>query len=147
MTIVFFIYYVILFIKGNPYHRMRILFGEEEIRKQKLGIDSYKPDETLVVKSLLLLLFLVPFSITSIIYLCVGVQIDPYKYPTLVLLVIYIISFLWGVINGRKKVDLSSEEKILKYRKKLEKKRTLNGTFFQILWIAYFSYMAYFLIF
>ncbi|KON87466.1 hypothetical protein AF332_11930 [Sporosarcina globispora] len=146
LTLFFLIYYVVLLVKGNFFQGVRIAMGEDEIKKQKLGMDNYKPDSDLVIKTLLLMLFIIPFSITIIIYLCVATQYDLLKYPTLGLLVYYTVSLMWGFIKGKTKIDLSSEDKIEKYRKKLQRKRTLKGTLLQLIWVAYFGYMAYMLV-
>lgn len=147
LTLFFLIYYVILLVKGNFFQGIRVELGEEEIKKQKIGMDNYKPDESLAIKTLLWAAFLIPFSITNIIYLCIATQHDPLKYPTLGLLIYFTVSLIWGIIKGKTKVDLSSEDKINKYRKKLNQKRTFKGTVFQLIWVAYFTYMAYNLVF
>ncbi|MGG3890222.1 hypothetical protein [Metabacillus fastidiosus] len=147
LTFVFLIWYSVLLLKGNIFHNLGMEIGEEEIRKQRLGTDNYKADENLTIKILLISCFLIPMIVVLVIYLCVGIQYDPLKYPTLTLLVYYVGSLLLGVLKNKKKIDLSSEDKIEKYRKKLKKKRTVKGILLQLIWTTYFLYMAYNIVF
>jgi hypothetical protein len=51
-------------------------------------------------------------------------------------------SFVIGLVSYRK-TDLSTEAKIEKARKKAKRNRTVKGTLISLLWIFYFTYMAY----
>lgn len=141
-TVVFVAYYLISVVKGKPFKSLIEAIGEDDIRKQREGSDNYKMDKDLVLKMLLtVFLFMIPFVVIQLIYLCNALNDDPYKYPTLSLLAYYFFIIVWIAVKGKKKRDLSTDRAIEKYRKTLKKNRTVKGTLISLAFLVYFIYM------
>lgn len=146
-TIVFLIFYITLLAKGNIFLKLHSIFAEEEVRKQKEGSDNYKPSEDMIGATIIMLIVGLPLILGQFIYLCNAIKYDTYTYPTLILLTYTVVNFIVTSIKNKKKVDLSTEDKVEKYRAKYNKKRTVKGTLFQITYTVYFLYMLIQLIF
>ena len=147
-TILFLAYSVTVLIRGRSFHQLQVELGEEEIKKQRLGTERYVENTEILAKALLTsFLFLLPLLIIESIYLTKAVKVDPYLYPSLVALVLFIGQFIFGVLKVKKKVDLSTEQKVDKYRKQLSRTRTFGGFINALLWTSYFGYMTYVLLF
>jgi hypothetical protein len=135
----------LIFLFNNPFKKENIKVGEFNIKKAKgeTTNEKYKI-ETKSVLQVILVIFLFFFEI---IYLIYAINIDPYKYPTIVLLLYFIISTVLINKNQQRQPDLSIEENITKYRKELYKPKTFISALTNFIYCCYFGYMFYVLVF
>jgi len=143
LTIVFFAVTLSYLVKGTIFYDIGIEIGEDDISRARDS--NYKTPEKLAVKILFFMVFGIAYMITYTIYLIKSLSIDPYVFPTVLIILNIISNFIFKKTT---KKDLSTEEGIEAYRKRLYKpKRTFIGTIKTIFTICYFVYMFYILVF
>jgi hypothetical protein len=132
----------LIFLFKSPLRKANIEIGELNIKKAKgETIDKEYNIETKNILQVILIIFLL---LCEIIYLIYAINIDPYKYPTIILLLYLIFS---TVLINKNQPDLSIEENIIKYRKKLYKPKTFLNVLTNLTYCCYFGYMFYVLVF
>lgn len=145
-TVFFLIVSLISLVKGSLFRNIYVTFGEEAIKAYKLGKD-YKPDGKLGLKLFLSSVFALFISLSQFIYYCIAINYDNFKYPTLCFMVYFILVLVWSIAKRRSKLDLSTDEKIHKYRAKLYRGQTFKSTIAQLANVAYFAYMMWQIVF
>lgn len=144
-TVIMLTVYLTVLLKGKLFTGFRLELAEVEVKKYR--DEEYEIESELGVKTLLFLVFYsIPLILIDVALVCVGLQHDPYLYPSLVMLTYLIFVVVTSLANKKKKPDLSTDEKVEKYLKKVKKKYTLRGTLVSLLWISYFVYLLYILI-
>ncbi|TVY09844.1 hypothetical protein [Paenibacillus cremeus] len=85
--------------------------------------------------------------VAQIVYIIKAIEIDPYKYPSILAVAIVIICFLR--MKKSKKTSEMNEQELIIYKAELlkPKKRTFLQVVLSLLWAAYFGYMFYVLVF
>lgn len=143
LTIVFFAVTLSYLVKGTIFYDLGIEIGEDDISRAR---DSeYKTPEKLAVKIIFFVIFGIVYMITYMVYLIKSLTIDPYIFPTVLIILNIVSNFIF---KKTIKKDLTTEEGIAAYRKKLYKpKRTFIGTIKTIFTVSYFAYMFYILVF
>lgn len=146
-TVLFIGYFLYALSKGNVLYNSSIKFGEiyisyheGKITDREFTVTSIKMYTQIIF---MLLLFLIQF-----IYLTVALSVDPYKYPTIFIILWIIASFTLGVKASKKQPKI--KEDIEAFRKHLYtniKKRTFKGTVYQLISLVYFCFMFYILVF
>ncbi|MFQ3543456.1 hypothetical protein Q7A53_05170 [Halobacillus rhizosphaerae] len=140
-TIIFLVFNVILITKIKSLQENLIKIVEHEIKDFEQGYVSEPPTDLLI--NSLKTLILIPLFIGQLVYVSFAVLVDPFLYPSIVLLVLMIISLLKTFIKKTNKIE--SKEDIMKVRKRVYKRKYrayLNPT----IWISYFIYMLIVLI-
>jgi hypothetical protein len=145
-TIVFIIFYLSLLLKGSPFYKKRIEYGELEIKKFEGG-----DKEELSTQQMKTIGF--PFVclwcliIVEIFYLGSALDNDPNKYPTIVAMLILVLNVLLSKNSNND--DLSKEEDMRKYKVKLYKTKrwSFKGVTSNLIYLTYFCYMFYILVF
>ncbi|OME55564.1 hypothetical protein BSK59_13905 [Paenibacillus odorifer] len=109
--------------------------------KEKLGIEFLK-------KGCFPLVMAFVFVIAEIIYLINALSVDPYKYPTIAVILIIIFTFIFAKSKNKKYDDMSKSE-LEKEKAKLliNKNITIKSFLNAIVWSLYFGYMFYVLVF
>jgi len=139
---------IIKLIKGGLFKETYIKMAEFTVKesypeltkeeKKEIQTESFKVGWSLI-------LFRLGLVVVHIIYLLNAINLDPLKYPTIIMITWIMIAFIKGVVS--KKVDLTTEEKRKKYLAKVSlSKRTLSGTIINIAFLSYFGYMFYLLV-
>lgn len=143
LTIFFFAFSLAALVKGNMFKKLRIDVGEYEIKK---AIDSTaKVEESLLIRMLSLIFFMSAIMVLEIIYLLKALHIDPYIYPTIIMILLILTGYIF---TKSSKKDLATESGIAEYRKKLhDNKRKVSGILRSVLKVIYFAYMFYILVF
>lgn len=143
-TLFFFTLALSVLVKGRLFKDLRIEFGEAEIKKA--SNPDYKFSNELLSKLLFLFIGIVFYIITFITYLIKALSIDPYVYPTIIMILFIVSSYVFN--KNTPKDDLKTEEGIEAYRKKLSNnKRKLKGILKNFIAAMYFVYMFYILVF
>ncbi|MGG3987293.1 hypothetical protein [Bacillus smithii] len=125
-------------VKGNMFNKT--LLEIEEYEKQKEDdIDKSKSTEILI-KSIWLVVFAIGYFITYLTYLINALKVDIYTYPTFIMLMLFLTSF---VINLIKNKQPNNERKM----RRLKKERTLKRTIINSIEATYFLYMLMMAIF
>jgi hypothetical protein len=93
------------------------------------------------------IIYTIVFMITYMVYLFNAIDIDPLKYPTLIIIALTIINVVKSFETRKPKHDLTTEESRHKYRIELytRKRWTLKGIFHHILTTSYYVYVLYLL--
>ena len=145
-TLVLIAFTIIKLIKGG-------FFKEVIVNVAELTVKQYNPEtsekekkalqEEVLKVSWVYLLFGLVTVIVHIVYLLNAIELDPLKYPTLIMIAWVMLAFIKGVVT--KKMDLSIEQnrKIYLSKAYLLNKRTLQGTIKNLLFLSYFGYMFY----
>lgn len=145
-TIVFFIMSARYIIKGRLFHTSLIRLGELNLIKSQSNMTKFQ-EKVLKNKILELiipqLLIFIPLIIANIIYLVQALNIDIYKYPTISMIILFVIQTF---SNKNENNDLSSEEKRLIYKSKIYQKRTTYNTIRALINLNYYGYMFYILV-
>lgn len=104
----------------------------------KIGIENYddknKANE-LLIKGLFYSIGLLIHIIVFVAYLSVAIKYDPFKIPTVVMFIIFLITVFVSVINS------NNEKKVNKILDKKIEKRSVSGMLNQLLTIGYLFYM------
>lgn len=145
LTILLFVYYLVLLFKGSYFQNLNIEIGEEKIKQHKEGAE-YKANEKFAIKILVAFVFAVFLTISQLFYACIALGIGDAKLISAAVLAYTILSFAINLTKN-KTTDLSTEIKINKYRSKLYQTRTLRGTVNGLIFTAYYGYMFYILVF
>lgn len=125
-------------VKGNMFNKT-LLEIEEYEKLKKDDIDKSKSAEILI-KSIWLVVFAIGYFITYLTYLINALKVDIYTYPTFIMLMLFLTSF---VINLIKNKQPNSERKM----RRLKKERTLKRTIINSIEATYFLYMLMMAIF
>lgn len=143
-TIVFITWFFASLIKGNLYYNLTKESGLEEIKRNENSIEKIGDAQTKMLA--LVFLIILPMFITEVIYLINAFNIDTLKYPTMFMIVWFILNLVIGKKNSN---DLKTSEGREKYKEKLYtmKKRTFKGTMSQLIYLSYFGYMFYMIVF
>jgi len=148
-TLVLIAFTIIKMIKGG-------FFKETLIKIAELTIKEYNPETTTEEKKILqtesfkigwkFMLFGLGLAVVYITYLLNAINLDPLKYPTIIMMAWIMLAFIKGFVS--KKVDLSTDEnrKIYLAKAYLSNKRTLRGTIVNFGFLGYFWYMFYLLV-
>ena len=147
-TLVFITFTLIKLIKGSIFKETLIKVAEiavkgsypelSEEEKKNLQTESFRIGWQYFLFGLIVI-------IVHIIYLLNAIDLDPIKYPTLLMIAWIILAFVKGIVS--KKLDLSTEEKRKSYLAKVYlSKRTLSGTILNLVFLSYFGYMFYLLV-
>jgi hypothetical protein len=151
-TVAFLTFYLTCLIKGNIFHDAQIKAGEYKIEKaeaQELGKteiiikeidDKYKENNWFYI-------LIVPLFIVFLVYIFKAFEIDIYKYPTTIILAIFILNVIF--VKSIKMPDLSTKENRDKYKIILyqSKKYTFKSFIINLFYLTYFIYMFYLLVF
>ncbi|MDP9675350.1 cytochrome oxidase Cu insertion factor (SCO1/SenC/PrrC family) [Paenibacillus jamilae] len=86
-------------------------------------------------------------AVIEIIYLINAIGYDIYKYPSILIILYLIISFITG--KKKKSYKSMSDNELLKAKENLQKenKQTLKSFLKNFVWVVYFGYMFYCLVF
>ena len=147
-TLVLITFTIIKIIKGGFFKDTIIKLAELTIEENNPEISETekknKQAESLKVGWVYVLFGLV-VVIVHIIYLLNAIDLDPLKYPTIIMIVWVMLAFIKGVVS--KKMDLSIEENRKIYLAKTYlSKRTLRGIILNLAFLSYFGYMFYLLV-
>ncbi len=142
-TVVFFTMNFI-FLFRVPFRETNIKIAEIYIQKAE-GKITEKEYNNQIFKQSWHMFFLLLLFLGEMVYLISALKVDPLKYPTIILLVYFIINF--AVMKLNKSVDLSTEEAKIKYRMKAYKSKTFKSILTNLIYCGYFGYMFYYLVF
>jgi hypothetical protein len=85
--------------------------------------------------------------IAEVIYLIAALTYDNYKFPTIVAILLIIMSFVFNKNNKQIK-DMSADELTIEKAKLIKQKSVTLGSIVKgLLWTVYFGYMFYILVF
>lgn len=148
-TIVFIIYYLASLIRGNLYYDSIKKSGElvlkqattdSRLEKEKIAKDIVKSSWDILLSLLLIIIMY--------IYLFNAINVDVYKYPSIVMLFYSLLTVF--VFRDRKKSrqDLTTEDGRYEYRKELDnlKRYSFKDFIKQLIFLIYFGYMFYILV-
>jgi hypothetical protein len=146
-TVVFLTLGLLYFVRGSLFYSRLIKIGElalkiAETNDQSKGIELIKLVAFPFIYSIVML-------IVYMIYLFNVIDIDPLKYPTLIIIGLIVINLVKSFSTGRSKIDLSTEESRHKYRIELytRKRWTIKGILYHIITTGYYTYIIYLLVF
>lgn len=145
-TVVFITMSLLYLVRGKSFYSSIVKGGELLLEKSQDGTSESRKKELekeMLSASLPLLLVDLPLAIAKLIYFFKAVNIDVYKYPTLIMIAIIVIGFVTSFSNNKNNNDLSTEEKRFKYKSKLYQKRTGWGVINSLINLGYFGYMFY----
>lgn len=147
-TVIFITYTLAVLVNGNLFYNdmqkagelfLQNAITEDKTEKERLGKE--------IIKAIWKMFLIFPLIIVMIVYLFKAIQIDIYKYPSIIML--FYSLFTTFVFNNKKivKHDLSTEEDRNEYRIYLKniKKYTLKGFITEIVYLIYFVYMFWIL--
>jgi hypothetical protein len=149
-TIVFITYYAALLVRGNLYYNVIKVAGELTL-KQAITVDK-KEKETIgkeLAKAGWKMLLAIPLIIAECIYLFSAINVDIYKYPSILMLFYMLFSVF--VLNrnstNKSKYDLKTEQGQVNYQIFLDdmKRYTFKGAITSLIYLGYFGYMFYLL--
>ena len=147
-TLILITFTLIKLIKGELFKETTIKMAELTVKEFVPGIseEEKKSLQTETLKaSLLYMLFGLGLVIVHIIYLLNAIDLDPLKYPTIIMIAWVMLAFIKGSVF--KKMDLSIEENRKIYLAKAYlSKRTLRGIILNLAFLSYFGYMFYLLV-
>ena len=147
-TLILITFTLIKLIKGELFKETTIKMAELTVKEFVPGIseEEKKSLQTETLKaSLLYMLFGLGLVIVHIIYLLNAIDLDPLKYPTIIMIAWVMLAFIKGAVS--KKMDLSIEENRKIYLAKAYlSKRTLRGIILNLAFLSYFGYMFYLLV-
>lgn len=147
-TVVFITYYLAALTRGNLYYGVFQKVGELTL-KQAIAETKKEKDEIAMemLKSSWTLFLGIPIMIIMYIYLFNAMNVDVYKYPTIIML-FYAILITFVFRKKQNKNDLNTEEGRMRYKIELEKTKryTFRGFISQIGFLTYFGYMFYLLV-
>lgn len=132
-------------LKGKLFYKLGIELAEDTISKQTN--ENYTPNKELGMKTLFYIPLMLIYIITYVIYLTKAVNIDPLVYPTLIMMLTYVLTTVFNFARGNKTPDLKVEENLIKYKARAFRKRTFVGFVRSLMAVTYFSYMIYVLVF
>lgn len=149
-TVIFILMYGYTLIYGNflakPLNELAKVIIEIK-EAEKFGIVLTDNDKKrLARKSFIsLILAIVPaifFIVTELIYFTIAIPLDPFKYPSIGMLVFVIFNFIF-VKKTTKKADLETEEGFEEYKREAKKikRYTLRGWLIGLIKFVYFLYM------
>lgn len=147
LSLFYLVFYLVGLVKGKLFYNFMIQHGEEEIKKAQQGTDNYKPSEEWMIKAGLTVLVMLTILLVQVIYYCVAVQYDPFVLPTVAMILYFLCIVLKNTIKGGNKKDLTTERNVEKYRKQLQKKRSVRSVVMNLTYVIYFGYMLFSLIF
>jgi large-conductance mechanosensitive channel len=144
-TILFLIYELLVLMKGLPFYNKRVKIHELELEKHKEGADvgAIIIEQTKNFIPIILTFLVIGFA--YFIYLISAIEKDVYKYPTLLMLALFIFNFIKAI--NKKAPNLSTEEGRNEYKSNIYKKRTVKSTVMSLIGVAYFTYMLLFAVF
>jgi len=147
-TLILITFTLIKLIKGELFKETTIKMAELTVKEFVPGIseEEKKSLQTETLKaSLLYMLFGLGLVIVHIIYLLNAIDLDPLKYPTIIMIAWVMLAFIKGAVS--KKMDLSIKENRKIYLAKTYlSKRTLRGIILNLAFLSYFGYMFYLLV-
>jgi hypothetical protein len=145
-TVVFITMSLLYLVRGKSFYSSIIKSGELTLEKSQENISESRKkelDQEILLTGLPLLLVNLPLAIAKLVYFFKAVNVDIYKYPTLIMIAIVVIGFVIGFSNNKNNNDLSTEEKRFNYKSKLYQKRTGWGVVNSLISLSYFGYMFY----
>lgn len=145
LTIIFLTYNLIRLFKGKPCFetgrklclQQIELFTSNEDKKKEL-------QNEMIIPSLKILITFMTLIIFKFIYLVSALKTDIFRYPTLILLGLSILSVVYNAIKKDKK-DLTTEHGREKYKEKIYSLKKYSFLYFCqcLVYIVYYSYMFY----
>ena len=148
-TVVFIIFYLASLTKGNLFYNLTKRVGELVLKQAEAETKKEK-DEIVkeIIKSLWKIYLTIPLAIIEYIYLFKAINIDPYKYPSIVMLFYSLLTMFVLNRNKKNKTDLTTQEGRIVYKNELEKLKryTFKGIIKQLVFLVYFGYMFYCLV-
>jgi len=147
-TVIFFTLSLILLIRGNIFYNSPIKIGELTIKKFECSNDNRvinKEFETASLKLMFPMLFYAFLVICEFIYFIYAINIDIYKYPSIFIMLFFVLNIVLRYKPAKKIEDIGVDE----FRKILykTKKYTFRGFIYQIIYMSYFSYIFWILVF
>lgn len=124
-------------VKGKAFRKLMLDMHDYEEHKHEKGKEL--PDKELIVRVFGFIVYSLVFLIVYLVYLIKAIGIDPYTYPSIIMLAWYILSYpySWIITANEKKGELGKAKKL----KRLHTKRTFLGTIGNIIALTYFVYM------
>lgn len=144
LTLVFIAWTLAVLTKGKLFYDDLVLLGEYNLAKEK-GESTYDQQNKANKAALKVIIVVMPMMIANILYLIHAISIDPYKYPTIIVLAYTILNFVFSL--SKKKDKLETEMDVFKYKAKLYRRYTVLGFVRNIAWLGYYSYMFCVLVF
>lgn len=148
-TVVFITFYLASLTKGDLFYNSTKRVGELVLKRAEAETKKEKDEIAKeIIKSSWMIYLTIALTIIEYIYLFKAINIDPYKYPSIVMLFYSLLTMF--VFNGNKKnkTDLTTQEGRIAYKNELEKLKryTFKGTIKQLVFLVYFGYMFYCLV-
>ena len=148
-TVVFITFYLASLIKGNLFYNLTKRVGELVLKQAEAETKKEKDEIAKeIIKSSWMIYLTIPLAIIEYIYLFKAINIDPYKYPSIVMLFYLLLTMFVFNRNKKNKTDLTTQEGRIVYKNELEKLKryTFKGIIKQLVFLVYFGYMFYCLV-
>lgn len=145
-SIVFFTASFYNLIRGGMFRSTFNKIKKIQIERIESG-NNQKYDTELLKAGCLSLILGFSLFIAQVIFLINAIEYDVYKYPTIALIILIIISIIR--IKKDKSIEDMTPDELIIHKAKLLKplKRTFIQTFRSLLWVIYYGYMFYVLVF
>lgn len=145
-TVVFFAINFYGMIKGSIFYSAYRNLELISIREAQ-GEDKQKINLEFAKKGCFPIFILFMLAAIEIIYLINAIGYDIYKYPSILIILYLIISFITG--KKKKSYKSMSDNELLEAKENLQKenKQTLKSFLKNFVWVVYFGYMFYCLVF
>lgn len=145
-TIVFFAINFYGMIKGSIFYSTYQKLELISIREAQ-GEDKDKISLEFAKKGCLPILILFMLAVIEIIYLINAIGYDIYKYPSILIILYLIISFITG--KKKKSYKSMSDNELFEAKENMQKehKQTPKSFLKNFVWVVYFGYMFYCLVF
>jgi hypothetical protein len=124
-------------IKGKLFYDVILESVNADIKKARGEIKEISKETA--GKLLFVGLYLMVYSLVQIIFLIKSLNLDPYIFPTLSIIIFIFLNYVFSLT--RKSKDLTTEEGRAKYLVKHSRRYTFYGTIHKLIFIAYFGYM------
>jgi len=147
-TVIFFLISLTLLIKGNIFYNSSIRIGEIAIQNYQDIKDGKIANKELVSETIKLIFPMLIFAILALcefIYFINAISVDIYKYPSISIILLFVLSMILKYKPAKKIEDIGIDE----YRKNIykTKKRSLSSFIYSLIYMTYFSYMFWILVF
>ncbi|WEG18648.1 hypothetical protein PQ478_09215 [Alkalihalophilus pseudofirmus] len=148
MTVILLTVAIYNVVTGKLFKSFIVQAGEYQIKEFRK--EEIKDEETikLVIKLVFVLLATLSLLTLTIVYLCFALSYDPFVYPSLAMLSLYILNIIVSLIRSKKlKGAPKSEDDVRKLQSKIYRKRTFKSTVIGVVGLAYYLYMFAALVF
>jgi len=143
LTVLILSLHIFVLFNGRLFPEFRKEIAENEIKKQRVGVDRFVTDDELGIKAIAyLFLFAIPVMLLHVFLISVGLMNDPYLYPSLGMLTFIIVNIVIQALTNKKE-DLTVESNAEEYREKLTRQHSVKNKLVLLVYIAYLVYLLW----